>query len=311
MPDIVISEFMDESAIGELLADYEVLYDPGLVERRQDLLALLAEARGLVVRNRTQVDQELLEAAPALKVVGRLGVGLDNIDTAACAARGIAVCPATGANDLSVAEWVLASVMVLFRDAFLVRDQVIQGQWPRGRCMGRETAGKSLGLVGYGNIARETARLARAVGMEVLAYDPYVPADDPAWQGVRRLESLEELLAAADAVSLHVPLNQDTRHLIDARALGLMKPGALLINAARGGVVDEDALVAALRTGTLGGAALDVYEQEPLSSRAGERFAGIDNLLLTPHIAGVSLESNQRVSRVTMQNLRRVLEGSS
>lgn len=311
MPDIVISEFMDESAIGELLADYDVLYDPGLVERRRDLLALLAGARGLVVRNRTQVDRELLEAAPVLKVVGRLGVGLDNIDTAACAARGIAVCPATGANDLSVAEWVLASVMVLFRDAFLVRDQVIQGQWPRARCMGRETAGKALGLVGYGNIARETARLARAVGMEVLAYDPYVPADDPAWQGVRRLESLEELLAAADAVSLHVPLNQDTRHLIDARALGIMKPGALLINAARGGVVDEDALVAALHTGPLGGAALDVYEQEPLSSQAGERFAGIDNLLLTPHIAGVSLESNQRVSRVTMQNLRRVLEGSS
>lgn len=311
MPDIVISEFMDEAAIGELLAGYDVLYDPELVDRRDELLSLLAQARALVVRNRTQVDRELLEAAPALKVVGRLGVGLDNIDTAACAERGVAVCPATGANDLSVAEWVITSVMVLFRDAFLVRGQVIDGQWPRSRCMGRETAGKALGLVGYGNIARETARLARAVGMTVLAYDPYVPADDPAWQGVERLENLDGLLAAADAVSLHVPLNDDTRHLIDARALALMKPGALLINAARGGVVDEEALVAALRSGALGGAALDVYEQEPLSREAGQRFAGIENLLLTPHIAGVSQESNQRVSRVTMQNVRRVLEGGS
>lgn len=309
MPDIVISEFMDQAAVDATAADYEVYYDPDLVDRPEDMASLLADARALVVRNRTQVNAQLLQAAPNLQVVGRLGVGLDNIDTEACVARGIKVCPATGANDLAVAEWVITSAMMLFRTAFSVRTQVMEGQWPRNRCMGHETAGKVLGLVGYGNIARETARLARALGMGVMAHDPYLAPEDPAWGDVERLESLDQLLAKADAVSLHVPLTDSTRHLIDSQALAAMKPGALLINAARGGVVDEDALAAALRAGTLGGAALDVYQDEPLSLEGGQRFADLDNLVLTPHIAGVSVESNQRVSKVTMENVRRVLEG--
>ncbi|MCF8041278.1 MAG: hydroxyacid dehydrogenase [Desulfarculaceae bacterium] len=308
MPDIVISEFMDQDAVDAAAADYDLLYDPKLVDRSQDLAALLSDARALVVRNRTQVNARLLEAAPILKVVGRLGVGLDNIDTKACAERGIAVCPATGANDLAVAEWVIVSAMLLFRVAFAAREQVTDGKWPRNSCMGRETAGKTLGLVGFGNIAREAARLARALGMRVIAHDPYVDAKDPAWEQAQRMASLEGLLASADAVSLHVPLTDSTRHLIGAKALAAMMPGALLLNAARGGVVDEDALVAALRSGALGGAALDVYENEPLSRGDGEHFTGLDNLILTPHIAGVSVESNKRVSKVTMENVRRVLE---
>jgi (S)-sulfolactate dehydrogenase len=308
MPDIVISEFMDQDAVDAVAQRYEVVYDAGLVDRPEELAGLLAEARALVVRNRTQVTAALLEAAPQLKVVGRLGVGLDNIDTAACAARGVAVCPATGANDLAVAEWVIASAMLLFRLAFSARAQVIDGLWPRNACMGRETAGKALGLVGFGNIAKETTRLARALGMRVLAYDPYVPADDPAWAGAQRFESLPGLLAASDAVSLHVPLTESTRHLIDAAAIAAMKPGAILLNAARGGVVDEDALVGALRSGALGGAALDVYEHEPLTQEFGQRFTGLDNLILTPHIGGVTVESNERVSKLTMDNVVRVLE---
>ncbi len=310
MADIVISEFMDQAAVDSVADDYEVVYDPELFDHPPELAALLGQARALVVRNRTQVTAELLKAGPALEVVGRLGVGLDNIDMAACAARGIAVRPATGANDLSVAEWVIASAMLLFRGAFQFRQQVMDGQWPRTSCMGRETAGKALGLVGYGNIARETARLASALGMRVLAHDPYLPADDPAWQGVERMESLDALLKASDAVSLHVPLTEGTRHLIDERALAAMKPGALLLNAARGGVVDEAALVAALGSGALGGAALDVYEREPLGREDAHKFAGLDNLVLTPHIGGVSQESNQRVSWLTMENVRQVLESS-
>jgi (S)-sulfolactate dehydrogenase len=308
MPDIVISEFMDQAAVDAAAADYQVVYDPNLVDRPEELAALLTDARALVVRNRTQVNAALLQAAPHLKVVGRLGVGLDNIDTSACASQGVVVCPATGANDLAVAEWVIASAMMLFRGAFFARTQMMDGRWPRNHCIGHETAGKSLGLVGYGNIARETARLAKALGMRVLAHDPYVAPEEPAWLDVERLDSLEPLLAEADAVSLHVPLTHSTRHLIDHKALAAMKPGALLINAARGGVVDEEALVAALRSGALGGAALDVYEDEPLSKDGGSRFAGLENLVLTPHIAGVSVESNQRVSKVTMENVRRVLE---
>ena len=307
MPDIVISEFMDQAAVDSAAKDFDVLYDAELVDRPEDLKAQLAEARGLVVRNRTRVTKELLDAAPKLKVVGRLGVGLDNIDLKACEERGVKVCPATGANDLSVAEWAIASCLILFRGAFMFGPQMLAGEWPRSKAMGRETAGKKLGLVGYGNIAKVTAGLARALGMEVAAFDPYVPADDPAWQGVERFEGLESLLSACDAVSLHVPLNASTRNLIDAAAIAKMKKGAILLNAARGGVVDEVAMAEALKSGALAGAAMDVYVNEPLKAEAAQMFQGVPNLLMTPHIGGVTVESNIRVSALTIENVIREL----
>ncbi len=263
-----------------------------------------------MVRNRTRVNQELLDTAPKLKVVGRLGVGLDNIDVAACEKRGVAVCPATGANDASVAEWVIASLMMLLRNAFLSTSQMLAGEWPRQQSMGCETAGKTLGLIGFGRIARETAIRAKALGMEIIAVDPYIPADDRCWEEVKRMDHLSDLLHMADAVSLHVPLTETTHHLINAEAIALMKPGSILINAARGGTVDEKALVEALRANHIGGAALDVFETEPLTEAAAALFDGIPNLVLTPHIAGISVESNQRVSQVTMKNVCRVLEES-
>jgi len=303
MADILVSEFMDEAVIAEArAAGHEVLFDAGLVDDPPRLRAALADARALVVRNRTRVDAELLAAAPGLQVVGRLGVGLDNIDLDACAARGVAVHPATGANDASVAEYCVTAALVLLRRAWLARDRVVAGEWPRMALVGAEAAGKRLGLVGYGAIARQTAARAAALGMDCAACDPYLPAGDAAW-GETRSMALEPLLASADVISLHVPLTAETRHLIDAQSIGRMKAGAILINAARGGVVDEAALAAALRAGHLGGAALDVFENEPLSAADGARFAGIDNLVLTPHIAGVTQESNVRVSRVTMEKV--------
>lgn len=304
MARIVITEFMDEAVVADAFGGMDVLYDPGLVDRPPALMAALADAEALVVRNRTQVRGALLQAAPKLKVVGRLGVGLDNIDMAACAARGIAVHPATGANDLSVAEYVIAMAMTLLRGVSLRTAEVANGAWPRPSMMGRETSGRTLGLIGFGAIAREAAARAKALGMQVVGCDPYLPAGHPAWAGLgaRKLE-LDALLAEADVVSLHVPLTAETQGLVDARAIARMKPGAVLINAARGGVVDEAALAAALRERRLGGAALDVFETEPLTADVGARFAGVDNLILTPHIAGVTEESNRRVSEVTAANV--------
>ena len=298
MADIVITEFMDEEVIARDLAGHDVLYDPKLVDKPAVLAAALADARALVVRNRTQVREPLLAGAPKLKVVGRLGVGLDNIDVRACDQRGIAVCPATGANDVAVAEYVITAALVLLRTAWLATDRVIAGEWPRMALIGREMSGQRLGLIGLGAIARETAGRARALGMKIAAFDPHLPADHPAWAGVERME-LDALLAASDVVSLHVPLTHETRSMIDARALSLMKPRAVLVNAARGGVVDEAALVTALREGRLGGAALDVFEAEPLDAGHGAHLAGVPNLVLTPHIAGVTEQSNVRVSSVT------------
>lgn len=295
MTDIVISEFMDEAAVGRLQARHATLYNPTLVDRRGDLVVALREAKALIVRNRTQVGADLLDMARNLKCVGRLGVGLDNIDVAACKARNIAVFPATGANDLSVAEYVITAAMLLLRGAWLSSAEVASGGWPRQKLIGRELAGRTMGLVGFGAIAREVGWRASALGMNIVAHDPYLLASDPAWKMVRNL-SLDGLLENADVVSVHVPLTDATRSMIGARQLSLMKPDAVLVNAARGGVVDEAALAEALRTGRLGGAALDVFAEEPVTAESGAKFAGIQNLILTPHIAGVTQESNVRVS---------------
>lgn len=308
---IVISEFMDEAAVDTLRQRFEVRYDPTLVERRAELLGSLAGASALIVRNRTQVDEGLLAAAPKLRAVGRLGVGLDNIDVAACRGRGVEVIPATGANALAVAEYVVATVMVLLRGAYLSSAAVARGQWPRTRLSeGRETAGKILGLVGFGGIGQLTARLARSLGMRVMAYDPLLAHDAAAWAetGVERRD-LPALLAEADAVSLHVPLTEETRGLMDAQRIARMKPQAVLVNTARGGIVDEAALAAALTDGRLAGAALDVFEHEPLP--AGSPLATAPNLILTPHIGGVTRESNARVSSLIAEKVGRFLSDAA
>ncbi|MGH8124212.1 MAG: hydroxyacid dehydrogenase [Rudaea sp.] len=307
MADIVICEFMDEAVIGTVFAGRDVLYDPTLVDHADALDVALTDARAVIVRNRTQVRAPLLDAAPHLKVVGRLGVGLDNIDVAACKARGVAVHPASGANDLAVAEYVVGCALLLLRGAYAATDQVIAGGWPRMASIGRELAGTCMGLVGFGAIAQAVAVRVQALGMRVVAFDPYLPADHAAWKTVRSA-SLEQTLQQADVISLHVPLTDATRHLIDAEALRSMHARAILINAARGGVVDESALADALREGRLAGAALDVFEQEPLGADAASIFAGLDNLILTPHIGGVTEQSNVRVSAVTAQNVLKYLD---
>ncbi|MGF1630285.1 MAG: hydroxyacid dehydrogenase [Kiloniellaceae bacterium] len=308
MADIVISEFMDEVAVEGLRGGFSVFYDPGLVDDPEALQRELAAARALIVRNRTRVTAALLAASPRLEAVGRLGVGLDNIDMAACRAGGVKVFPATGANDQAVAEYVIATALILLRGAYHAGEAMLAGGWPRQALMGREAAGKTLGLVGFGGIAREVAARARPLGMRAAACDPFVSVNDPAWQGIARHETLESLLPACDVLSLHVPLTDGTRNLIDAKALAALRPGAVLINTARGGVVDEAALAESLHAGHLGGAALDVFTEEPLSAAAAARFAGLANVILTPHIAGVTAESNVRVSAVTAEQVCRALE---
>lgn len=301
MSDIVISEFMDEPAVDWLKGAFCVTYDPTLVDDAERLRAACAQARGLIVRNRTQVNADLLAAAPALRAVGRLGVGLDNIDLSACKARDVTVFPATGGNTISVAEYVITAVLMLRRKAWLGSPEVLAGGWPRQRMMGLEVSGGVLGLVGFGAIAQAVAARAQALGMQVAAHDPFLPADHPAWAQVRRCDTLDDLLAMADAVSLHVPLTDSTRNLFDATRLARMRPGAMLVNTARGGIVDEGALAQALSDGQIGGAALDVFATEPLP--AGSPLAQAPNLIATPHIAGVTVESNTRISWITVENV--------
>jgi (S)-sulfolactate dehydrogenase len=303
MPRIVITEFMDADAVASLERRFAVAYDPKLADDRARLLGAIADAPAIIVRNRTRVDSELLAAARALRVVGRLGVGLDNIDTTACAARGIAVIPATGANADSVAEYVLVAAGLLLRRAFFATDEVARGEWPRAKYSeGAELAGKLFGVVGFGSIGQATARKARALGLAVAAFDPMIAADAPAWSdtGARPL-ALDELVAQADIVSLHLPLDGSTRNLFDRTRLARMKPGAVLVNTARGGIVDEAALAELLRAGHIGGAAIDVFVREPLPARSP--LADAPNVLLTPHVAGVTRESNRRVSSLVAERV--------
>ncbi len=310
MPEIVICEFMDDAAVAALSAQLPILYARDLVDRPGDLRDALTDARALIVRNRTKVDAGLLKAAPKLECIGRLGVGLDNIDLDACRARDISVYPATGANDDAVAEYVVAAALTLLRPAFLTTAAVAAGNWPREHAIGREIAAKRAGLIGFGRTARKTASRLLSLGMILYAHDPLLRDSDIRDFGAEPM-ALADLLTRADLVSLHIPLTETTHHLIDADALALMKPGAMLVNAARGGVVDEAAVIRALSGGKLGGAALDVFEREPLSGADGEGMRDAPNLILTPHIAGVTIESNARVSALIAETVLRALNGGA
>lgn len=296
MTKVVISEFIPQAHLDHLRQSFVVVYDPDLYGDRHRLLRELSDAAAIFIRNRTRIDRDLLDAAPELRVVGRLGVGLDNIDLDECDGAGVTVIPAVGANAVSVAEYVIGAMLVLVRGVYHMTPAMVVGEWPRqGHAFGHELLGKTLGLVGLGSIARNVATRAAVFGMDIVASDPFLPDDDAAWGTVGKVD-LETLLSTSDVVSLHVPLGDGTRNLIDAAALALMKPTAVLINTSRGGIVDETSLAAALRDGSIAGAALDVFSTEPLSPEPAATFADVPNLLLTPHLAGNTEEAVNRVA---------------
>jgi (S)-sulfolactate dehydrogenase len=305
---IIITEFMDERAVAQLQAQHDVTYDPKLVDKPAELIAAAATCDAIIVRNRTQVRGDLLAALRQCKVVGRLGVGLDNIDVPGCEARGMKVIPATGANALSVAEYVIASTMLLLRGAFASSAQVAAGQWPRNALSnGRETAGKTLGIIGFGSIGQTTARLAKGLGMQIMAYDPVMKSDAPVFAQIgAQAATLDQVVTQADVVTLHVPLVDGTRGLFNAQRIASMKRGAVLINTSRGHIVDVLAVAQSLKSGHLGGAALDVFDEEPM--KAEPSFEGCPGLLLTPHISGVTFEANERVSFMIAEKVLEALQ---
>ena len=307
MADIIITEFMDEDAIASLKSKWSVFYDPQLHKTPDTLQRELVSARALIIRNQTKITANMLTMAPRLTTIGRLGVGMDNIDLDACEEHNITVIPAIGANSKAVSEYVITIALMLLRGAYFSTQSVLTGQWPRARLIGSEVGGKTLGLIGFGSIARQVAYDATALGMDTIAFDPFVSDDDPAWKNTEKA-SFNTILRRADILSLHVPLTEGTRHLIGEEALAIMKPSALVINTSRGGIVDETALVAALKSGRLSGAALDVFETEPVTEQSGEKFKDIKNLILTPHIAGVTEEANVRVSRLIADKVAQALQ---
>ncbi|WP_018467130.1 hydroxyacid dehydrogenase [Calidithermus timidus] len=292
---ILVCEFITPSGLERLRhSGVEVHYDPDLWKDRGALKARLAEASALIVRNQTRVDAELLSAGPKLRVVGRLGVGLDNINRADLEARGVKLYFARGINAVGVAEYVMAAMLHLSRKLAAAAQHVAEGGWNRSAFGGFELSGKTLGLIGLGEVGLRVAKRAGAFGMRVVAADPQrLPWESAVEELGITLTSVEEVLRQAQFLSLHAPLTQETRHLIRAETLATMPKGAYLINTARGELVNNEDLAAALRSGRLAGAVLDVVDEEPLPKRHVLR--AVDNLWITPHVAGLTAEAQEAV----------------
>jgi len=267
------------------------------------LAAACADADAILARLGT-VTRAVIEAAPRLRIVARHGVGVDAVDLAAATARGIAVTTTGSENAAAVAEYTFALLLGLARHVVAADASMRAGHWQRDPLVGMELDGATLGVIGYGAIGRRVARQGLGFGMRVLACDPAATAAD----GDVRLVALDDLLAQADVVTLHTRLTADNAHLVDARALSRMKPGAVLVNTARGELVDETALLAALTGGTLRGAALDTYEREPLA--AEHPLRRLPNVLLSPHVAGQTDAALQRVARAAAQCILDELGGT-
>jgi D-3-phosphoglycerate dehydrogenase len=292
---IVVCEFITPSGLERLKqSGLEVHYDPNLWKDRAALKARLAEATALVVRNQTQVNTDLLAAAPKLKVVGRLGVGLDNIVQPDLKARGVQLYFARGINAVAVAEYVLAAMLHLARNIAGAAAHVAGGGWNRSAFGGFELANKTLGLVGLGEVGLRVAKRARAFGMKVVASDPMrLPWESAVEDLEIELVATPEVLRRAQFLSLHAPLTPETKELIRAETIATMPRGSYLINTARGELVNQADLVAALRSGHLAGAVLDVVDPEPLPEQHPLR--GVDNLWITPHVAGLTAEAQEAV----------------
>jgi D-3-phosphoglycerate dehydrogenase len=286
----------------EILAEPERVYGP------EELGAVFAEVEGAILTAFEKVPRSVIEAAPRLRALSKYGAGIETIDLQAATERGIPVTNTPGANALGVAEHTVALILSLLRHTPRLDHLVKSGRWKQARkLIGGDVEGSVLGLVGCGNIGQLVGRKMGALGMRILAFDPYQTPQVVAAIGAERVEQLDELLAAADVVSLHMTVTPATRGMFDAARFGRMKRGALIVNTSRAALIDDAALTAALRAGDLSGAALDVFNTEPIEP--DNPFLTMDNVILTPHHAGTTTRTRERTLKQAATNLVRMLDG--
>lgn len=304
---IVISEDV-WSADFEALADsFPILREPDLWSKTEELKSKLTGATALVVRNRTQVTREIIEAAPQLKIIARAGVGLDNIDIKAADDNGVIVSAALGINATAVGEETLAMALALSRKLIELDSSTRAGEW--NRKAGSEISGKTWGLLGFGATARATAELLKGFKVKVLAYDPFAKPTNEYLASINAtMASINDVVAQSDVISVHLPSTPETKEIINAQLLSTMKKSALLINVGRGEVINEADLESALKNGVIAGAGLDVRAQEPPQDK---RFTDIANVVLAPHIAGITHESQAAINRVLVSEIRAALTGEA
>jgi D-3-phosphoglycerate dehydrogenase len=301
---VLVTETLSEAGLERLRRDFQV--DVRTELAKGDLAAEIAPYDALIIRSSTQVTEPVLAAAANLKVVARAGIGLDNVDVDAATRRGVMVVNAPQSNIISAAEQAMALLLSQARNIPQADHALKGGAWERSRWEGVELAGKTIGLVGLGRVGALVAQRAAGFGMRVIAFDPYVSEERAKEMGVDAMPSLEALLVQADFVSIHLPRSPETEGLIGAHELSLMKKGARLVNTARGGIVDEDALAKALESGDLGGAAIDVFAVEPTTESP---LFGLDNVVVTPHLGASTKEAQDKAGTTVAEMVRLALKG--
>ncbi|WP_053363465.1 hydroxyacid dehydrogenase [Bacillus sp. FJAT-27251] len=305
---ILISEFLPQSGINHLrnIADVEFL--PDLWKSKGGLIEKVRDADALIIRNQTVVDQNVLYAGKNLKVIGRLGTGLDNIDLFTVNQKNIKVVSAKNANAISVAEYVMTAILTSSRNILEAGGDVKKGNWNRNLFTGNEVFCKTLGLIGTGEIGHRLAKRALAFGMKVMGYDPYVRHLDYPFveTGIMKAD-FEKVLRESDFISIHIPLTSETHYLFSTKEFKSMKKNAVIINTSRGGIIDEAALFEAVTSGLIAGAYLDVLENEPITR--DHFLLKNNNISITPHIAGLTEESQERISTIISNEIIKVLNG--
>jgi D-3-phosphoglycerate dehydrogenase len=309
MPDVLITENILGAEMDALRARFDCTFEPNLWQQPEALQAMIGNYRALIVRNQTQVTRTLIAAGTKLEIIGRAGVGLDNVDLPAATEQGIVVAFTPEQNANSVAELTIGLLLALARKIPAADRDTKAGGWKRQQFTGIEILGKTLGLVGFGRIGASTANKARALGMDIIAYDPFVDAESLKAMEVRaEMTSIEAVLQRADFVSCHLPATNSTLNFFGADKFALMKPSAYFINTSRGEVVDEAALLRALQANKIAGAALDVRTQEPPQSSP---LAELDNVILLPHIGAFTIEGQTRVVTAVCKDVAAVLTGGA
>ena len=299
-PRVLVREEISDAGIDLLRSRFDVD-----VDAESPLEEIIAGYDAIVVRSQTLLTADLIERAERLKVIGRAGVGVDNVDVDAATRRGIIVANAPESTVVSAAEHTVGLLVALARNIPQAHAALKQGRWERSAYGGIELAGKTLGVLGFGRIGQQVARRALGLGMRVVAYDPYVAAERFRELGAERVESPEGVYAAADFLTLHLPLSSETRGSVDAAAFEAMRSGVRIVNAARGPLLDEDALVEAIRSGKVAGAALDVFVDEPYSGPLLE----LDNVVVTPHLAASTGEAQDRAGVIVAEQVAAALDG--
>jgi phosphoglycerate dehydrogenase-like enzyme len=292
---ILITEFMEDTSVEILKKIFDVTVDKSLSLNHNELKKIISNFDILIVRNKTQVNKEILENASSLKFIGRLGVGLDNIDTEYCRNNNIHVQPATGMNADSVAEYVINSSLSLLKNVPLMHQETSLGNWPRTSISSRELNGKIFGLMGFGLIAKKVSTLAKIFNAHIIAYDPFIDSSIANKFNIK-LVDMHEIFEKADVISIHLPLTPTTKDLLNYDAFTKMKKQPIIINSSRGSIINEDDLLRSYDEKLISGFALDVYETEPAPKIFLNSIKDNTNCILTPHIAGVTEESNIRVS---------------